>query len=117
MIPQDSFIRSFPISVSNLEKMYKIIKIIHCDTKPTWMVCLLYKIPPTVYDWQDSTDACKKRLIIIKNIIEKTSVRWHRGNKSLTQIRDVKMKDGSLVLSTKSGRSSLSFSIVQKSAN
>lgn len=46
--------------------MYKIKKTIHCDTKPTWMVCLLYKIPPTVYDWQDSTDACKKRLTIIK---------------------------------------------------
>ena len=53
--------------------MYKIKKTIHCDTKPTWMVCLLYKIPPTVYDWQDSTDACKKRLTIIKNIRPATS--------------------------------------------
>lgn len=94
--------------------MFKIQKKVHCETKPTWMVCLLYKIPPTVYDWQDSTDACKKRLTIIKNIIEKTSVRWHRGNKSLTQIREVKIRDESLVLSTKSGRSSLSFKIIQK---
>ena len=90
------------------------MKTIHCDTKPTWMVCLLYKIPPTVYDWQDSTDACKKRLTIIKNIIENTSVRWHRGSRNLTQIRVVKVLDESLVLSTKSGRNSLSFKIVQE---
>lgn len=94
--------------------MYKIKKTIHCDTKPTWMVCLLYKISPTVYDWQDSTDACKKRLTIIKNIIENTSVRWHRGSRNLTQIRVVKVLDESLVLSTKSGRNSLSFKIVQE---
>lgn len=30
--------------------MFKIKKKIHSETKPDWVVCVLYKIPPRVYD-------------------------------------------------------------------
>lgn len=94
--------------------MYKIRKKIHYDKKPEWIVGLLYKIPPSVYDWQETTEACMKRLTIIKDILEKSSVCWHRGYRNLTQIRDIKVNGKCLVISTKTGRSSLSFHIVEK---
>lgn len=69
---------------------------------------------PKVYDWQESYDACMKHLIIIKDILEKSSVKWHRGSRNLTQIRNVKVKGESLLVLTKAGRSTLSFRIIQK---
>ena len=102
------------ISIINKRYMFKIKKKVHYDKKPGWIVGLLYNIPPSVYDWQESAEACMKRMTIIKDILEKSSVNWHRGYRNLTQIRDIKVKDESLVISTKTGRSSLSFSIVEK---
>lgn len=49
--------------------MFKIKKKIHSETKPDWVVCVLYKIPPRVYDWQESHAACMKHLIVIKDIM------------------------------------------------
>lgn len=94
--------------------MYKVKKKVHSEAKPDWMVGVLYQIPPKVYDWQESYDACMKHLIIIKAILEKSSVKWHRGSRNLTQIRNVKVKGESLLVLTKAGRSTLSFRIIQK---
>lgn len=94
--------------------MYKVTKKVHSEAKPDWMVGVLYQIPPKVYDWQESFDACMKHLIIIKDILEKSSVKWHRGSRNLTQIRNVKVKGESLLVLTKAGRSSLSFRIIEK---
>lgn len=94
--------------------MYKVKKKVHSEAKPDWMVGVLYQIPPKVYDWQESYDACMKHLIIIKDILEKSSVKWHRGSRNLTQIRNVKVKGESLLVLTKAGRSTLSFRIIQK---
>lgn len=94
--------------------MYKVKKKVHSEAKPDWMVGVLYQIPPKVYDWQESYDACMKHLIIIKDILEKSSVKWHRGSRNLTQIRNVKIKGESLLVLTKAGRSTLSFRIIQK---
>ena len=47
--------------------MYKVKKKIHSEAKPDWMVGVLYQIPPKVYDWQESYDACMKHLIIFHN--------------------------------------------------
>ena len=78
--------------------MYKVKKKVHSEAKPDWMVGVLYQIPPKVYDWQESYDACMKHLIIIKDILEKSSVKWHRGSRNLTQIRNVKVKGESLLV-------------------
>jgi hypothetical protein len=94
--------------------MFKIKKKIHSETKPDWVVCVLYKIPPRVYDWQESHEACMKHLIIIKDILEKSSVKWHGGNHSLTKIRNLKVEGGCLHVLTKSGRNSLSFNIIEE---
>lgn len=83
--------------------MYKVKKKVHSEAKPDWMVGVLYQIPPKVYDWQESYDACMKHLIIIKDILEKSSVKWHRGSRNLTQIRNVKVKGESLLVLTKAG--------------
>ncbi|WP_418332726.1 hypothetical protein [Segatella sp.] len=96
--------------------MYKVKKKVHSEAKPDWMVGVLYQIPPKVYDWQESYDACMKHLIIIKDILEKSSVKWHRGSRNLTQIRNVKVKGESLLVLTKAGRSTLSFRISNYSA-
>lgn len=69
--------------------MYKVKKKKHSEAKPDWMVGVLYQIPPKVYDWQESYDVCMKHLIIIKDILEKSTVKWHRGSRNLTQIRTV----------------------------
>ena len=44
--------------------MYKVKKKVHSEAKPDWMVGVLYQIPPKVYDWQESYDACMKHLIV-----------------------------------------------------
>lgn len=93
--------------------MFKIQKKIHSEVKNDWVVNALYRIPPKVYDWQESSDTCLRHLVIIKNILEKSTVKWHGGFRNLTQIRNVHVKGDRLLVTTKAGRNSITFCIIE----
>ena len=55
--------------------MFKIKKKIHGETKPDWVVCVLYKIPPRVYDWQESHAACMSKRLRVYTIVDFSFIR------------------------------------------
>lgn len=94
--------------------MYHIVKEVHVQKKPLWLVDLLFQITPSLYREIGTKEDIEKRFDNILTLMLGAKVRWHHGKSLLSRIQHISHTNNSITVRGNRGIAILSFRIASE---
>ena len=93
--------------------IYKISRSINFShhLRPVWLIMLLYKIPPQVYEKCSTVEECQSKLDQISKIISDSQVIYTNRNKTLRKVKKIICRDNKIEILSMYGKLQLVFKI------
>lgn len=90
--------------------MYRIRRKYY-SRKQEWLLNLLFVLEPKFFCICNTKEECRNNLSKILYIIEKTKLKWHRGNFDIHYMRQLHVDEDRIMIKTKSGKCSFALTI------
>ena len=79
--------------------------------RPSWIVILLYEVPPFVYDTCQTVEECRDKLKVILKVINTTEVIYTNKRQALRKVKQIELREDRIEIRSSYGKVQLVFKI------
>lgn len=85
--------------------------------RPSWIVILLYEVPPFVYDTCQTVEECRDNLKVILKVINTTEVIYTNKRQALRKVKQIELREDMIEIRSSYGKVQLVFKIEKINKN